>query len=133
MSKQMLLLEVSCPNCHASLNEGQKVHLDAYSRDTHQEGSVYLSAVFGDHAIEADFPIAEGAVCEFRCPSCEQSVMLQIPCRLCGAQMASLNIQSGGVVEFCSRRGCRGHALGGFGDVDQMMALVNSFFNTPHD
>jgi hypothetical protein len=47
--------------------------------------------------------------------------------------MASLNIVNGGSVEFCSRRGCKGHALGGFGDVDQMMTLVNNMFRTPHD
>ena len=133
MSKDMLQLPVCCPYCRAALTEGSKVHLDADVRDTHQDGRVYLSAVFGDHTIETDLDIPEGAVAEFRCPSCDQSLMLQMPCRLCGALMASIDIQSGGVLEFCSRRGCRAHALGGFGDVDQMMALVNSMFRTPHD
>jgi endogenous inhibitor of DNA gyrase (YacG/DUF329 family) len=133
MSKPMLLLEVSCPNCHASLNEGQKVELDAYVRETNHDGKVYLSALFGDHTVETDVNIPEGAIAEFRCPKCDQSVMLQMPCRLCGAPVASLNVQGGGVIEFCSRRGCKAHALGGFGDVDQMMTLVNSMFRTPHD
>ncbi len=133
MSQHMLLLEVSCPNCHAALTEGTRVHLDAYIKDTNQEATVYLSAVFGDYSIECDVKIPEGAIVQFRCPSCEQSVMLEMPCKLCGAPMASLNILKGGSLEFCSRRGCQGHALGGFGDVDQMMALINSMFNTPHD
>ncbi|MGE5360155.1 MAG: hypothetical protein ACM3NQ_14155 [Bacteroidales bacterium] len=133
MSKQMLLLEVSCPNCHAVLTEGQKVHLEAYFKDLNRDATVYLSALFGDHSIDADVDIPKGVVGEFRCPSCDESLMLQIPCRLCGAPVASLNIVTGGVVEFCSRRGCTGHALGGFGDVDAMMALVNAMFNTPHD
>ncbi len=133
MSKQMLLLDVSCPNCQGSLNEGQKVHLDAYIRETNQDGKVYLSALFGDHTVSTDLDIADGMAVEFRCPLCDQSLMLEMPCRLCGAPMASLNIQGGGVVEFCSRRGCKAHALGGFGDVDQMMALINTMFRTPHD
>ncbi len=133
MSQQMLLLDVSCPNCGVVLTEGQKVHLDAYIKDTNQEATVYLSAVFGDYSIDCDLKIPEGAIVQFRCPSCEQSVMLEMPCRLCGAPMASLNIVKGGTLEFCSRRGCQGHALGGFGDVDQMMTLINSMFNTPHD
>jgi endogenous inhibitor of DNA gyrase (YacG/DUF329 family) len=133
MSKQMLLLDVSCPNCQGSLNEGQKVHLDAYVPETHQDGTVYLSAVFGDQTVTTDLQIPEGATVEYRCPLCDRSVMLQVPCRLCGAAMASLNIQGGAVLEFCSRRGCRAHALGGFGDVDQMMALVNTMLRTPHD
>ena len=38
--------------------------------------------------------------------------MLPLACKLCGAPMASLNIAKGGYLEFCSRRGCKGHALG---------------------
>jgi predicted RNA-binding Zn-ribbon protein involved in translation (DUF1610 family) len=133
MSQQMLLLDVSCPNCNAVLTEGQRVHLDAYIKDTNEEGSIYLSAVFGDYTIECDLQIPDRAIVQFRCPICDQSIMLQIPCRLCGAPIASLNLVKGGSVEFCSRRGCKAHALGGFGDVDQMMTLVNGMFNTPHD
>jgi hypothetical protein len=133
MSKEMLLLQVCCPYCRAQLTDGTMVRLQAYVGDTNEDGEVYLSAVFGDNTVRTDLAVPEGAVTEFRCPSCDQSLMLQVPCRLCGAPMASINIRSGGVVEFCSRRGCKGHALGGFGDVDQMMSLVNSMFNTPHD
>ncbi len=133
MSHQMLLLDVSCPNCNAVLTEGQRVHLDAYIKDTSQEATIYLSAVFGDYTIDCDVRIPDGAIVQFRCPMCDQSLMLEIPCKLCGAPMVSLNLVKGGTVEFCSRRGCKGHALGGFGDVDQMMKLVNSMFHTPHD
>ncbi len=133
MTRPLLLLDVCCPNCHAVLTEGQKVHLDAYIKETSQEGTLYLSAVFGDYSVECDVKIPDGAIVELRCPRCEESLMLQVPCKLCGAPMASLNIVKGGSVEFCSRRGCKGHALGGFGDVDQMMSLVNTMFNTPHD
>jgi hypothetical protein len=133
MSKPMLLLEACCPNCNALLTEGQLVHLDAYCRQTNEDGAVYLSAIFGDDAIRTDLQIPTGATVDFRCPVCDASVMLQMPCRLCGATMASLNLTSGGCVEFCSRAGCTGHALGGFGDVDEMMLLVNTMLNTPHD
>ena len=133
MSNQMLLLEVCCPNCGALLTEGQRVHLDAYCRDENQDGEIYLSAIFGDYALETDLKLPAGAVVDFRCPICDRSLMLQMPCKLCGAPMASLNLKGGGVLEFCSRAGCRGHALGGFGDVDEMMSLINAMLNTPHD
>ncbi len=109
------------------------MHLDGYIKETGQDGTIYLSALFGDYTIETDLAIPDGATAEFRCPVCDESIMLEMPCRLCGAPMASLALQPGGVLEFCSRRGCRGHALGGFGDVNDMMALVNTLFNTPHD
>ncbi len=133
MSKDMLVLEVTCPNCGDLLTEGRRVHLAAYVKDTHQDGEIFLSAVFGDHSIETDLEVPEGSVAEFRCPTCDVGLMLNIPCKLCGATMASLNLATGGYLEFCSRRGCEGHALGGFGDIDQMIGLVNRMMKTPHD
>jgi hypothetical protein len=133
MSKQMLVLELCCPQCGAGLTEGTKVPLDAFVKDTHQEGQMTLSAVFGDYTIETELELKEGYVVEFRCPKCDTSLMLPLACKICGAPMVSLNLASGGYVEFCSRRGCKGHALGGVGDIDQMMNLMNRMFDTPYD
>ena len=59
--------------------------------------------------------------------------MLPLACKICGAAMASLNIAKGGHLEFCSRRGCKAHALGGTGNIDDMMSLMNRMFETPYD
>jgi hypothetical protein len=133
MSKEMLVLELSCPYCMARLTTGSKVKLDAHVKDSNQDGEVLLSAVFGDYTLESDLEIREGDLLEFRCPECDASVMLPVNCKLCGASMVSLNIRDQGYVEFCSRRGCKGHALGGIGDIDQMMQLMNKMFATPFD
>jgi predicted RNA-binding Zn-ribbon protein involved in translation (DUF1610 family) len=133
MSKQMLVLDVSCPQCGARLTDGTKVPLDAFVKDTHEEGEMRLSAVFGDYTVETELQLKEGYAVEFRCPKCEASLMLPLTCKICGAPMVSLNLVSGGYVEFCSRSGCKGHALGGVGDIDQMMNLMNRMFETPYD
>ena len=133
MSKQMLILELCCPQCGELLTEGTKVPLDIYIKDTHEHGEMRLSAVFGDYTVETELNLKEGCLVEFRCPKCDSSIMLSLACKLCGAPMASLNLKHGGYVEFCSRRGCKGHALGGVGDVDQMMSLMNRMFDTPYD
>jgi len=133
MSRQMLVLDVSCPQCGARLTDGARVPLDAFVKDTRQEGEMRLSAVFGDYAVETDLKIEEGYVVEYSCPKCDTSLMLPLACKMCGAPMASLNLTSGGYVEFCSRSGCKGHALGGIGDIDQMMSLMNRMFETPYD
>jgi predicted RNA-binding Zn-ribbon protein involved in translation (DUF1610 family) len=133
MSKQMLVMELCCPQCGAELTEGTKVRLDAQVRETKQEGEMLLSAVFGDYSVETDLKLDEGMSVEFRCPKCEAGLTLPIACKLCDAPMASLNLKTGGYVEFCTRRGCKGHALGGVGDVDQMMSLMNRMFDTPYD
>ena len=133
MSKAMLVLQLSCPNCKAPLTTGSKVKLDAHVKGTNRDGEVLLSAIFGDYALESDLEIREGDLLEFRCPECDASVMLAATCKLCWAPMVSLNIRDQGYVEFCSRRGCRGHALGGVGDIDQMMQLMNKMFETHYD
>ena len=133
MPKALLLLELECPHCKRVLTKGEKVPLDAFLKETHQDGQVSLSALFGDYNIETDLKIREGAIVVFRCPECEASLLLTLPCRLCGAPMASLNLATGGYLEFCSRRGCKGHALGGVGDIDQMINLMNKMFETPYD
>jgi hypothetical protein len=133
MSKHMLVLDLSCPQCANRLTEGARVTLNAFIRSTHREGEMHLSAIFGDYSLESDVEIAEGDIAEFHCPKCDASLMLPLACKLCGAPMASLNLTAGGYVEFCARRGCKGHALGGVGDIDQMMSLMNKRLDTPYD
>ncbi len=132
MTRHMLVLDLCCPQCGASLTEGTELRLDAYVKDTHQEGPVSLSAVFGDYSLDTDLDIPDGTTVDFRCPRCEASLMLPVQCRICSAPMASLNLKVGGYLEFCSRRGCKAHALGGVGNIDDLMSLVNKMFGTPY-
>ena len=133
MSKQMLVLELCCPQCGAVLTEGARVRLYGHVRRTHQQREISLSAVFGDDSVEAEPALEEGDVVELSCPKCEASLMLPLACKICGAPVASLNMAKGGSLEFCSRRGCRAHALGGTGNIDDMMSLMNRMFGTPYD
>jgi len=133
MSKHLLLMELTCPQCAALLTDGTKLRLDAHVRDTSQEGELVLSAVFGDYRVDTDLDLKDGMIVDFHCPRCEASLMLPLACKLCGAPMASLNLVRGGYIEFCSRKGCRGHAIGGVGDIDQLMSLMNKMFDTPYD
>ena len=133
MSKHMLVLECCCPQCGAPLTRDMRVYLDAHLRDPHQEGAVSLSAVFGDYSIQTDLEIPEGAIVEFQCPKCEAALTLPVSCKICAAPMASMNLASGGYLEFCTRRGCKAHALGGVGNIDELMSLMNRMFETPYD
>lgn len=133
MTQPLLLLEVCCPNCQAPLTHGQEVILGAHLVATQQAGEIRLSALFGDRRVQTDLVIGDGDVATFTCPACERSLMVETPCKLCGGPLASVNLASGETMEFCGRRGCRGHALGGFGDVDEMTDLLNRMFKIPHD
>ncbi len=133
MSKHMLVLDTACPQCGSRLTEGARVILDAFVKDSHREGEMRLSAIFGDYSVESDLELAEGELVEFRCPRCDASIMMPVACKLCGAPMASLNLTTDGYIEFCTRRGCKGHALGGVGDIDAMMSMMNKLMDTPYD
>ena len=85
MTRQMLVLELCCPQCGAALTEGTRVRLYGHVRRTHQQGEVSLSAVFGDYSVEADLTLEEGDVVDLSCPKCEASVMLPLACKICGA------------------------------------------------
>jgi predicted RNA-binding Zn-ribbon protein involved in translation (DUF1610 family) len=133
MTKKMLLMKLECPQCRELLTEGSEVVLDAYIEATQQDGQVALAAVFGDYSLRTDIEIPDGAVAQFRCPRCDASLMVTAHCKLCGAPMASLNIEETGYLEFCSRRGCKAHSIGGTGDIDEMMNLMNRMMGTPYD
>lgn len=133
MTRQMLVLELCCPQCGALLTEGARVHLDGHVRRTHQQREVFLSAVFGEASAETDPTLEEGDVVDLGCPKCEASLILPMDCKICGAPMASLNMAKGGSLEFCTRRGCKAHVLGGTGNIDDMMSLMNRMLETPYD
>jgi hypothetical protein len=132
-TQPLLRLEVQCPNCQAALTRGDRVVLAAHVVPSHQDGEVRLSALFGDYRVETDLAINDGDVLTYSCPSCERSLTIETPCKLCGAPLAEVTLASGESMELCGRRGCRGHALGGYGDVDEMTDLLNRMFKIPHD
>jgi hypothetical protein len=133
LSQPLLLLEVHCPNCRAALTQGQQVVLGAQVVSTNQDGELRLSALFGDYQEQTDLAIGEGDAVTLTCPSCERSLMIETPCKLCGGPLASFDLASGEAMELCGRKGCRGHALGGYGDVDEMTDLLNRMLKIPHD
>jgi hypothetical protein len=133
VTKHNLVIEVRCPHCNEMLTEGDKLPLHGHVRESQKEGELVLSAVFGDYSLKTDLELKDGWIVDLFCPKCDASVMETVGCKLCSAPMASLNIEGGGTLELCTRRGCKGHALGGFGDVDEMMSLVNRMFDTPYD
>jgi predicted RNA-binding Zn-ribbon protein involved in translation (DUF1610 family) len=126
-------MDLACPQCGAPVTAGDRVRLDARVRETGEAGVVVLSAIFGDYSVTSDLRVEEGMIVDFACPVCEASLMLPVSCKLCRAPMAALNLVRGGYLEFCSRRGCRAHGIGGVGDIDQLMGLVNRMLDTPYD
>jgi len=114
--EQYVDLEVSCPLCNRSLlNHGYlldghpMVMVTAVAGRKH--GWLRLSSQYGDHRIESEFEIPPGAIVDFFCPRCHGELRTNRHCPRCEAPMIPLLVKSGGVVQICSRHGCREHLL----------------------
>jgi NADH:ubiquinone oxidoreductase subunit E len=109
-------VEVSCPRCSHSLMD-KSHYIDGYpsiratvSFDL-RHGWVRLSCLYGSFAVDQEYPIPPGAVANFFCPHCHAELNGVSPCIHCGAPMVPMLIRGGGILQICSRRGCKGHML----------------------
>lgn len=114
--EQFVDLEVSCPLCNRSLlNHGYlldgrpMVMVTAIAGRKH--GWLRLSSQYGDHRVESEFEIPPGAIVDFFCPRCHGELRTNRYCPRCEAPMIPLLVKSGGVVQICSRKGCKEHLL----------------------
>ncbi len=114
--KRVFPIEVSCPRCnHSLMDETHVVDGRASVRVTisvgQQHGWLCLSSLYGSYNTASEFPIPEDAVVHFFCPHCHGELLGTSACAECGAPMVRMMVRGGGVVQVCSRRGCKGHVL----------------------
>jgi hypothetical protein len=55
--------------------------------------------------------VPEGEAPDFFCPHCHAELTGAAPCVDCAAPMVPMIVRGGGVVQICSRHGCRNHML----------------------
>ncbi len=84
-NQPLLLLEVFCPSCRSALTQGEQVVLQGHTVPAGQDGEIRLSALFGRNEAQTELAIGDGDVVTFACPSCERSLTVEAPCKLCGA------------------------------------------------
>ena len=112
-------VEVTCARCNHSLMDRDHL-VEGYPavRVTisfgRKHGWLLLSSLYGSYTIESEHPIPEDTVANFFCPHCHAELAGATDCPLCAAPMVPLIVRGGGMVQICSRRGCRSHML----DVD---------------
>jgi hypothetical protein len=128
MSK--LLLRTVCPRCNKDLTRDEWVTLNFRLPDG-RHGKISLSAYFCTYSIKVPFPIPKGTVTTLSCPHCRADLTSEKECGLCAAPLFTIGIKTGGIIDVCSRKGCRGHALGGFAGPDELMVLINNMVDQP--
>ncbi len=114
--RRVYLLDVSCPRCNHSLMDPSR-HLDGspsirVTVSTEGEhGWLRLSSLYGSFTVESEFGLRTDTIEDFFCPHCHAELKGASQCPLCRAPMVSMIVRAGGVVQICSRRGCKGHML----------------------
>ncbi len=109
-------VQVSCPRCNHSLMDHEYTidgHPSIYVNISFNQkhGWVRLSSVYGSYNVESKHEIPFETVVNFFCPHCNSELLGGIDCTDCGAPMVPFLVRGGGVVQICSRRGCRNHRL----------------------
>jgi len=85
------------------------IRVIAAFNNTH--GGIRLSSLYGSYNVESEHEIPMGAVVNFFCPHCHAELIGSSNCPECGTKMVPMIVQDGGMIQVCSRRGCKGHHL----------------------
>ena len=114
--KRIFPIDVTCPHCNHSLMD-ETFAIDGYpsikvsvSFD-HEDGWLRLSCLYGSYNFVSEFDIPIDSVVCFLCPHCGVEFPSPSDCSMCGAPMVPMLVDGGGIVQICSRRGCKNHML----------------------
>lgn len=114
--RRIFPIEVSCSRCNHSLMDprhpidGHPSIRVTVSFDQHH-GWLALSSLYGSYNASSEYEIPVDTVVNIFCPHCHAELMGAGTCGECGAAMVPMIIRGGGIVQICSRRGCKGHLL----------------------
>ncbi|MBN2242381.1 MAG: NAD(P)H-dependent oxidoreductase subunit E [Acidobacteria bacterium] len=109
-------IAVRCPLCSRSLMDPgllidghPSVRLTAAYGEDRQ--TIRFSSLYGSGAVEYEREIPVDAETVLSCPYCAGTLEGESSCPECGNSMAPLHVEGGGLVQICTRRGCKGHTL----------------------
>ena len=109
-------LEVSCSRCNHSLMDPRHL-IDGFPpiRVTvsfgNKHGRLTLSSLYGSYEVDSEHSIPPDTILHMFCPHCHSELIGGGKCAECEAPMIPMIVRGGGVVQICSRRGCKGHIL----------------------
>ena len=114
--KRIFPIGVSCSRCnHSLMDPGHQIDGHPSIRVTasfeRKHGWLRLSSLYGSYNVESEYEIPEDTLVNIFCPYCHGDLSSSTPCPECGALMVAMIVRGGGMVEVCSRRGCKGHML----------------------
>lgn len=126
----MFSVKVKCPHCHKSLmNEAvpidEKPSIQLNIEYVNHRGTIWLSSVYGSYNHKITFEMPENAIGNFSCPHCNKKFSGSLTCPKNNAPMVQLDLEGGGHVHFCTRKGCKEHHV----EFDDSSRLIQNAYN----
>jgi hypothetical protein len=126
----MIQLNVKCPHCkHSLLDETYKIDRYPSARLLFEckgkKDELYLSSLYGSHISKIPSFVSEGDALTLFCPWCTVSLMSTRICEKCNAEMVLMEIEDGGNIQICSRKGCKKHLL----EFEDLQTELKAFYN----
>lgn len=121
--RRIFPVAVNCSRCNHSLMEPDHLidgcpSIRVTVSFDRKHGWLRLSSLYGSYTLESEYEIPMNTLVDVFCPHCHADLKGASNCPDCGAPMVSMIVRGGGIVQVCSRRGCKGHRLdlngGGF-------------------
>ncbi len=128
-----IVLSVKCPHCKTSLMDdstilkgkpGIRINIETEK----ERGVLWLCPIYNCFTHKSNIEIADDEPVKFFCPHCNKSLNSDIRCKLCDASLVDLNINIGGKVHVCSRKGCKNHFVV-FEDLNDALRLLYDKFD----
>ena len=109
-------LTVSCSRCNQTLMDttypidgSPSIRVAMTLNGT--QGWLRVSALYGSDSFASNHRIPLDTVVRFFCPHCHSEMNGRAWCPDCSAPMVTMIVRGGGILQLCSRRGCKGHML----------------------
>jgi NADH-quinone oxidoreductase subunit E len=114
--RRVFPVEVSCARCNHNLMDPEhtvdghpSIRVTVAFNGVHEH--IHLSSLYGSYNVESEHEIPNDTVADFFCPHCHAHLVGSSNCPECRTPMVPMIVRGGGIVQICSRRGCRGHIL----------------------
>jgi NADH-quinone oxidoreductase subunit E len=114
--KRIFPINVNCPYCNHNLKDetfpidGQP-SIRVIISYNHKQGWLRLSCLYGSYNFACEYDVPMDSVATFICPHCNVEFHSTLDCSICAAPMVPMFVDGGGIVQICSRRGCKNHLL----------------------
>jgi NADH-quinone oxidoreductase subunit E len=109
-------VEVSCYYCNHTMMDTSHI-IDNYPSIWvtiafgKKHGWLRLSSLYGSPNVLSDCEVPEKSLVNFFCPHCHSELKAANVCSVCDAPMVPFIVRGGGIVQVCTRQGCKNHML----------------------